>query len=616
VPRALEFLLPRLRMAFRWVPIVVVVWIAVAAYVLLAHGGASDLVWDRADARHYKWLADSLLSGEFEKSSFQIGFPLLLAPFDLLSGTQHDRSLEAANALNPYSIVLLAGVVLPAAFCLIGATGAAILRDRRATVPIALGALALTFIYISLPPPYASGGDGHFQPLQMLGLVPAVEPLNLLYSALLCFAVARPRAIHPLALGAIIGFAAMVKETNPLLAAVFMVVYVVSTRDVFAGLRIAFAALVVYSVQLAYNAHVYGALLFPNRDRQWNDTRQAEGFGAFVEQRYDLTITKPPRISAEYLPLNLREALAYYAVPLLALLVASGWMAWRFKAARLFVAFGVASITAFGLFHLAYIRPGATFRYMQAIAPQAFLLVLVGLWASARHTLPWDQPRSVDTERDVTAGPAGPGRESGGRSVRRQVLVGAAVILVLVALLSRLDRQASAPAAVCEPQETEPLRNGRPIRVGESVTVDVSRDPRTPMRARITHLGVKRPSAVRDRFAGRGTFRPGPESTLVAVVFRFENVGSGTIEAGNSVHQFFVAEAQGKAWTRADSSPACPTVSPSFAEDLPGGASPEADVGPGDGYKTTVVYSMPKERASMTWVGPRDRFRGRELKSR
>jgi hypothetical protein len=149
-------------------------------------------------------------------------------------------------------------------------------------------------------------------------------------------------------------------------------------------------------------------------------------------------------------------------------------------------------------------------------------------------------------------------------------------------------------------REPQPKR----IPIGQAFTLDFSKATANATRVRLKVKDAKVVSSVKERFNDKGVRRAPAGYGFVVVKYEFTNLGSKKMEAANSVSNVMLARGDGgKAWQRVDRAEDCSTVSPSLA--LPEKAqSPEADVRPGKGYTTIVVYSVPRPtKQKLSWYG-------------
>lgn len=354
------------------------------AYVFLFfEDGPAGLVWEQTDGRHYHWLSNGLLTLEFEPTYFPLGLALILAPMNLIAGTFTSTGVASLVELNGLSIVFLAFVVSPAAIILLGRTCRRVFgRDDRGWLSwsalVFPGLIALVFAYAWwFQPEFISARDAKYHPIMMFGLTPAVEPFNFLLSVVALDYLTRVGRYEVWGAGALLGMAVMMKETNAIIVlALFFFLWVAGER-LWRLVSTGLAAVAVYGPQLAHNAVLHGSPFAPNRSYQWD--RQAERWIGYVHERYGIAFltSDPPRISPAYLPVNAESFVASYWLPLLFVIVATFLLLRTTRPQAVLAAFAGSATASFVLFHLAYIRSGAIFRYLHAILPMA-MFVIVG----------------------------------------------------------------------------------------------------------------------------------------------------------------------------------------------------------------------------------------------
>jgi len=139
--------------------------------------------------------------------------------------------------------------------------------------------------------------------------------------------------------------------------------------------------------------------------------------------------------------------------------------------------------------------------------------------------------------------------------------------------------------------------------LGKTFSVDLSDLTSTATKVSLTPRAANVVGAVTDRFTDQGTYRPAPGYRFVAVTFRFENAGTDKVEAANSIGNTFVlATRDGRIWQRVDRTEGCTTVSASLAGTAKV-TTPEAEVKPGAGYTTLIVYAVSRSVRELVWYG-------------
>lgn len=361
-----------------------IVWVVIVlAYVNMHHGGSfKELVWEKSDFRHYHWLSSSLIKMGWDKSHFQIGLPSILVPMNAFLGVHCQTTLESTQILNQSAVFLMAftlmplgmGLTLKAAFTLIG-------NERLSLfVAYSLACLlpALYFFYTQTPPHYASSRDALYHPLMMLGLVSSVETLNFLCSSFLCYAIVRQDDVPNSLIGIVCGFSVLVKISNALIVLFFAVFCLIKDKNIRSMASITVCSLVVYAPQIFYNKYVYGVYLFANRISQWSPKRAAK-WAENVRVSYGLDVKHASLMSPLYLSTNIKLFMSHYWA--LTLLATSFYLHCFIKDRRHRLQYAYFIVTAFSfiIFHLCFIRIGATFRYNQAVLPQLFIIAACSL---------------------------------------------------------------------------------------------------------------------------------------------------------------------------------------------------------------------------------------------
>lgn len=345
--------------------------------------GFGGLVWENADARHYYWLSNQLVTFQFEPEFFPLGLSLFLAPMNLMAGTFAASDLQSLSRLNGLSVVFLAFVVSPAAFVLLGRTCREVFFPERwegswwsATVFLVL--IASVFAYaLWFQPAFISPSDAKYHPIMMFGLTPSVEPMSFLFAALALHFLRDLGRFSAVAAGAFLGTAVMVKETNALIGLLLVLFLWVAGERAARLVTMAGGALAVYAMQLVHNAAQHGSLLGANRTFQWEQF--AHRWADYVHTHHGISFlgSDPPRISPAYASAN-AELLQVYWLPL-ALVVVAWFLLVRTNVRMATVAtFAFAATASLVAFHLGYLRSGAIFRYLHTALPLA-LFLLVGL---------------------------------------------------------------------------------------------------------------------------------------------------------------------------------------------------------------------------------------------
>jgi 4-amino-4-deoxy-L-arabinose transferase-like glycosyltransferase len=214
-----------------------------------------------------------------------------------------------------------------------------------------------------------------YHPVMMVGLVPSVEIFNILFSTLFCYSLLSESRISPIIIGIICGLAVLVKETNSILVAPFILYVFLKERDFRHILKIVGAATISYSIQFFYNLVVYNKIIFANRQYQWSPAR-AEKWANYVESQYGLHVDKAKYMSIDYFMVNINQIVENYWVIILAILLSYIFLAIRYRHRKILLNYCITVCTLFLLIHACFIRIGATFRYIQVIFPQAVILIL------------------------------------------------------------------------------------------------------------------------------------------------------------------------------------------------------------------------------------------------
>lgn len=351
---------------------------------LVFEDGYTGLIWDKADARHYHWLSNELLTFELEPSFFPLGLSLFLAPLNLLLGTFTSTDLGSLARLNGASMVFLAFVVSPAALVLLGRTCRAVLlpsgwRRSRWSSSMWPVLIALVLAYaVWFQPDFVSVRDAKYHPIMMFGLTPAVEPLSFLFSAIVLYFVSDLGRFPVVPAGAFLGMSVLVKETNALIGLVLVVFLWVAGERVRRIAVLGAVSAAVYAVQVAHNAALHGSIFAANRSYQWD--LMAHRWVDYVHDHYGIAFlgSDPPRLSPAYVSANTESFISSYWLAIALLAIA--WLLLVRTGVRIafVVTFAAAVMASFTLLHLGYLRSGAIFRYLHTVLPMAMFL-FVGL---------------------------------------------------------------------------------------------------------------------------------------------------------------------------------------------------------------------------------------------
>jgi 4-amino-4-deoxy-L-arabinose transferase-like glycosyltransferase len=273
--------------------------------------------------------------------------------------------------------------MVPAALILIGKISFIYQKIRELNIQqyiihhiiVSLAVLALYYVYITNPPTYATQKDIFYHPIMMVGLVPSVEIFSLLFSALFCYYLLCVSRISLIIIGIICGLAVLVKETNAILVIPFFFYIFLKERD-FRKIKIIVAsATISYSIQFLYNIIVYNKIIFANRQHQWSPAR-AEKWANYVESQYGFHLDKVKYLSIDYFMANINQIVENYWVLILSILFSYIYLAIRCRHRKYLHNYCLTVCILFVLIHACFIRIGATFRYLQAIFPQAIILIL------------------------------------------------------------------------------------------------------------------------------------------------------------------------------------------------------------------------------------------------
>jgi len=157
------------------------------------------------------------------------------------------------------------------------------------------------------------------------------------------------------------------------------------------------------------------------------------------------------------------------------------------------------------------------------------------------------------------------------------------------------------PAArqgVCRPVPGQGARSPRTVESSRAFTFQATGKSKFELRVeRAVEL-----TSFKDEFTSRGRYRPGGDTRLVAVVYRFANRTTQRAEAASAINKLAtLVDARGMHYASADGADACAAASPSAAVRLRA-SSPEEDV-PGNGsYRTVAVYAVPKAATGLRWT--------------
>lgn len=345
-------------------------------------GDYGRFIWKSTDARHYHWLSNHLLTMTWQKASFQTGLPLLLAPFNVVSGAFFSRDLSSLIVMNNFFFPFAAFIIFPLTLLISVKTSflySETQHKKKSLVfiyftVVVLVAVTIYFFYILSPPSYATKRDALYHPLMMLGLVPSAEIFNILFSAIFCFAILHAASISPYNIGIICGLAAMVKETNAIIVLLFLYFIWIERKKEFKFLiKTIFASLTIYSFQFLYNFIVYDTLLFANRTHQWSPAR-AEKWAIYVMGHYGFEVDHAKVLSTSYFFTNIIQMIENYWWLILLIVISFLFLFFRCSERKYLHRFCIISFLSFIIFHACFIRIGATFRYMQAVFPQIIVL--------------------------------------------------------------------------------------------------------------------------------------------------------------------------------------------------------------------------------------------------
>lgn len=356
---------------------------------LMGYNGADwqGVLWPSTDARHYHWLSSSLVRFSPEKSYFQLGLPMVMAPFNYCQGTFLSRDYDLLQQLNKPLLVLNAVVLFSWCWYLLAKTATKIKSSSRPGVRTVTLASVLVFFlvwnyaYVIFPPSYASDRDVLFHPVMMLGFVPSVEILNALFAAMFVYLLVSPDRVSGAWVGVTVGAAILVKMTNVLIAGPFFLFYVTRQRLWRSRriLEILVTSTAVYSMQLVYNAHAFGSVLMGTRQHQWSSARAAK-WADYANRVYDLDVAEAALLSFTYAKTNLAVILTEYKYVLVVFVVAAAILVRREKQFRHVWWFCLLVVFLFIVFHSGFIRVGATFRYLHAVVPLVLLVYVVSFW--------------------------------------------------------------------------------------------------------------------------------------------------------------------------------------------------------------------------------------------
>ncbi|MBW1742617.1 MAG: hypothetical protein JRJ47_04205 [Deltaproteobacteria bacterium] len=362
--------------------VVLMWWIAILAYVFVMHGfDCSKFIWPGTDARHYKWLSNSLVTLTFAKSYFPLGLPLLMSPPNLICGTFGSREIESLVALNPSMIVLLCVCMMGVAHVMIATSTIEGSKSRVTWARFFFAgflAVSLTFVYALVHPPYTNPGDVWKQPLMMLGLVPAVEPVNFLFTSLCALALMKAEKASFWTIGGLAGFAVMTKESNAVIFGLFSLFYFFTPGCKWNAIKAGLFSVGVYALQLIYNISVFDGWLGPNRAYQW--ARQSHKWVGYVKAHYGVVVENPPRMSWIYAKQNLPMMLDTYFWPLSFIVVCYVFLVVKRRYHWQVWTFCLTTIVSFIVFHSYYIRIGATFRYFHSMLPLVSILAIPSVY--------------------------------------------------------------------------------------------------------------------------------------------------------------------------------------------------------------------------------------------
>lgn len=364
--------------------------IFLCSYIFLAHDGRfDDFVWIKADSRHYHWLSNALIRLEPLKSYFQLGLPILMLPFNLLMGAWYDGSFELLQLMNPAFIVIFGFMMIPVTYFLTMKSVPYLDENVSAIfyyILIPLIIIISAYLYVACLPEYISYKDTLFHPVMLLGLVPAVEPLNALFIAFSCYVLSNHNRSSYLEIGALVGFSVMVKESNAIFAFLLLGFLFLQKGARIKAVLAGVVSLFVYGPQFLYNKYVYDTWVAAGRVRQWD--RIGERWNDRVEKLYGLQYADaPPLMSIHYAKTNLPLILEQYGAVIIICLVAyaglmrfakSHWSLWSYCITSVLVAVFV---------HATFIRLGATYRYIYLVMPCVMVLLISSLSLINKNTV-------------------------------------------------------------------------------------------------------------------------------------------------------------------------------------------------------------------------------------
>ncbi len=262
-----------------------------------------EWVWSSADQLHIAGTARSLLVFNFDLFHFQLGLPLLLAPFIMIANLWQVQDAHLlANLLNSMVLPVHIIIIVPLIIGLIVRTVA----DKYRVLYGAVAGMGL-LAYRLFPPAFVPSRNEAIVPLGFYGLIYSPEIIGLLFVAIAVRVLYR-LSWNPVVVGALAGITLWTSERHllvvgPLLALLFTV----PTKRMDA-LRTSVVAGLVMIPQLLYFRIFYKGWLFPNREYIWE--RHAERWVGAVENRYGfIPVELPERIDLAYLPTNLPQVL-------------------------------------------------------------------------------------------------------------------------------------------------------------------------------------------------------------------------------------------------------------------------------------------------------------------
>ena len=353
-------------------------WVSLYLYVVFQHQGDFTPFTDRRtlDFREYKAISNGLVAWKFREGFYQIGYPAFLAPFNLLSGSfsYGAYSMRGMSELNQVMLIVVPFGVMGVAVILI--TAGMLQATDSSHRWVALWVCGLTFIvllyaYGSYRPSYVKPGRGAGFTDITIGFIGGVEPFNTLLIAIAIYVLARPGRFSPW-IGLAGGWAAMTKETNVVILALFLLLWFFSEGGRRHAIKTGLLAVGVFSLQFFYNIYVYGGGLMPHREFQNRIVARARA------RRLGKTPKKfkiPGGMGLGKVAANLPRILGNYLIPLVVVTVSylvvmavyrKRWQLWTFCYVTYLVLLVVFS---------AWGRIGATFRYLHVMAPLGATLV-------------------------------------------------------------------------------------------------------------------------------------------------------------------------------------------------------------------------------------------------